>query len=106
MIVCRIHLRQRGNHRKQHPECQDFVARCMYCVLRVIQYLTQAWQYKNWDPDQAVKDYYERIKGHEKYYQTIEEKTWPFIKIINVCSKFSCLPLDDNDSCRLERKSY
>ncbi|KAF5311092.1 hypothetical protein D9619_008161 [Psilocybe cf. subviscida] len=43
--------------------------------------------YKNWDPDQAVKDYYERIKGHEKYYETINEKTWPFIKIINVGEK-------------------
>ncbi|KJA21385.1 hypothetical protein HYPSUDRAFT_202952 [Hypholoma sublateritium FD-334 SS-4] len=43
--------------------------------------------YKNWDPDKAVEDYYTRIRGHEKYYQTLEERTWPWIKIINVGEK-------------------
>ncbi|CAA7269977.1 unnamed protein product [Cyclocybe aegerita] len=43
--------------------------------------------YKNWDPDKAVEDYYMRIRDHEKYYETLEDTTWPFIKIINVGEK-------------------
>lgn len=42
-------------------------------------------QYKGWDPDKAVQDYYTRIKGHEEYYETIDDQTWPYIKIVNVC---------------------
>ena len=42
-------------------------------------------QYKSWNPDKAVEDYYTRIRDHEKYYETLHDKTWPFIKIINVC---------------------
>ena len=41
-------------------------------------------QYRGWDPDKAVKDYYSRIRDHEKHYETVEETTWPFIRIINV----------------------
>lgn len=41
-------------------------------------------QYRGWDPDKAVQDYYLRIRDHEKYYETVEETTWPFIRIINV----------------------
>ncbi|EIN08193.1 bifunctional phosphatase [Punctularia strigosozonata HHB-11173 SS5] len=40
--------------------------------------------YRGWDPDKAVKDYYSRISDHEKYYEPVEETTWPFIRIINV----------------------
>ncbi|KAG6845106.1 hypothetical protein H0H87_000805 [Tephrocybe sp. NHM501043] len=43
--------------------------------------------YRGWDPDKAVEDYYKRIQDHEKYYETIDEKTWPFIRIINVGEK-------------------
>ncbi|KAF8648235.1 hypothetical protein AX16_006317 [Volvariella volvacea WC 439] len=43
--------------------------------------------YRNWNPDQAVQDYYNRIRDHEKYYEPIEETDWPFIKIINVGEK-------------------
>ncbi|KAF8330106.1 bifunctional 6-phosphofructo-2-kinase fructose-2,6-bisphosphate 2-phosphatase [Amanita rubescens] len=43
--------------------------------------------YRGWDPDAAVKDYYRRINDHEKFYQTVEETEWPFIKIINVGEK-------------------
>ncbi|KAJ3509227.1 hypothetical protein NLJ89_g5335 [Agrocybe chaxingu] len=43
--------------------------------------------YKNWDPDKAVEDYYMRIRDHEKYYETLEDTTWPFIKITNVGEK-------------------
>ena len=31
-----------------------------------------------------MQDYYRRINDHEKFYQTVEETEWPFIKIINV----------------------
>jgi hypothetical protein len=44
-------------------------------------------QYHGWDPDKAVKDYYERIRDHEKHYEPLEEKTWPYIRIINVTHK-------------------
>ncbi|TFK38003.1 bifunctional 6-phosphofructo-2-kinase/fructose-2,6-bisphosphate 2-phosphatase [Crucibulum laeve] len=43
--------------------------------------------YRGWDPDQAVKDYYSRIRDHEKYYEPVEETSWPFIRIINVGEK-------------------
>lgn len=41
-------------------------------------------QYRGWDPDKAVQDYYTRIRDHEEYYEPVEEKDWPFIRIINV----------------------
>lgn len=41
-------------------------------------------QYRGWDPDRAVDDYYKRIRDHEKHYETVEETTWPFIRIFNV----------------------
>ncbi|KAF7984687.1 hypothetical protein HWV62_12972 [Athelia sp. TMB] len=43
--------------------------------------------YRGWDPDLAVKDYYDRIRDHEKHYETVEETTWPFIRIFNVGEK-------------------
>ncbi|KAG1862019.1 bifunctional 6-phosphofructo-2-kinase fructose-2,6-bisphosphate 2-phosphatase [Suillus subalutaceus] len=43
--------------------------------------------YRGWDPDKAVQDYYERIRDREKSYETVEETTWPFIRIINVGEK-------------------
>ncbi|KAJ8516267.1 hypothetical protein ONZ45_g6405 [Pleurotus djamor] len=43
--------------------------------------------YRGWDPDQAVKDYFNRIRDHEKYYEPVEELSWPFIRIINVGEK-------------------
>ncbi|KAJ7927594.1 6-phosphofructo-2-kinase-domain-containing protein [Mycena leptocephala] len=43
--------------------------------------------YRGWNPDKAVEDYYTRIKDHEKYYEPVEETTWPFIRIINVGEK-------------------
>jgi hypothetical protein len=51
--------------------------------------LSSRLQYRGWDPDKAVEDYYIRIRDHEKYYESVEETNWPFIKIINVkCSFF------------------
>jgi len=43
--------------------------------------------YRGWDPNKAVEDYYGRIRDHEKYYEPVEETTWPFIRIINVGEK-------------------
>ncbi|KAI0642590.1 bifunctional 6-phosphofructo-2-kinase/fructose-2,6-bisphosphate 2-phosphatase [Trametes meyenii] len=43
--------------------------------------------YRGWDPEKAVEDYYNRIKDHEKHYEPVEETTWPFIRIINVGEK-------------------
>ncbi|TRM62187.1 6-phosphofructo-2-kinase-domain-containing protein [Schizophyllum amplum] len=43
--------------------------------------------YRGWDSDQAVKDYFRRIQDHEKFYEPVEETTWPFIRIINVGEK-------------------
>ncbi|KAE8214205.1 hypothetical protein CF327_g2397 [Tilletia walkeri] len=40
--------------------------------------------YVNWDPEKAVQDFYERIRGHEKEYEQIEAPSFPYIKIINV----------------------
>ena len=31
-----------------------------------------------------MKDYFRRIQDHEKFYEPVEETTWPFIRIINV----------------------
>ncbi|TFK22137.1 cytoplasmic protein [Coprinopsis marcescibilis] len=45
--------------------------------------------YRNWDPDQAVQDYYKRIKNHEQYYETIADTKWPYIKILNVGEKIT-----------------
>ena len=44
-------------------------------------------QYRGWDPEKAVLDYYNRIKDHEIHYEPVEETTWPFIRIINVGEK-------------------
>ncbi|KAI0739075.1 6-phosphofructo-2-kinase-domain-containing protein [Daedaleopsis nitida] len=43
--------------------------------------------YRGWDSEKAVSDYYNRIKDHEIHYEPVEETTWPFIRIINVGEK-------------------
>ncbi|KXN86512.1 hypothetical protein AN958_09984 [Leucoagaricus sp. SymC.cos] len=43
--------------------------------------------YKGWDPDKAVEDYYGRIRDREMVYEPVEELTWPYIRIINVGEK-------------------
>jgi hypothetical protein len=43
-----------------------------------------SFQYRGWDPDLAVEDYYKRVRDREKHYEPVEEKIWPFIRIINV----------------------
>ncbi|TCD70711.1 hypothetical protein EIP91_002087 [Steccherinum ochraceum] len=43
--------------------------------------------YRGWNPDQAVADYYRRIKDHEIHYQPVEETTWPFVRVMNVGEK-------------------
>ncbi|PPQ71767.1 hypothetical protein CVT24_006528 [Panaeolus cyanescens] len=46
-------------------------------------------QYRGWNPDKAVEDYYTRIRDHEKYYEPVEDTTWPFIRIMNVGEKIT-----------------
>ena len=41
-------------------------------------------QYRGWDPEKAIEDYYNRIRDHEKHYQPVEETLWPSIRIMNV----------------------
>ncbi|THH28959.1 hypothetical protein EUX98_g5221 [Antrodiella citrinella] len=43
--------------------------------------------YRTWDPEKAVADYYRRIKDHEIHYEPVEETTWPFVRVINVGEK-------------------
>lgn len=43
--------------------------------------------YRGWDPEQAVADYYRRIKNNEALYEPVEETTWPYIRIMNVGEK-------------------
>ncbi|CAO3626010.1 unnamed protein product [Cunninghamella blakesleeana] len=43
--------------------------------------------YIGWDPEDAVKDYTRRIQQHEAVYETIEDLTFPFVKLINVGEK-------------------
>ncbi|EJC99363.1 bifunctional 6-phosphofructo-2-kinase/fructose-2,6-bisphosphate 2-phosphatase [Fomitiporia mediterranea MF3/22] len=43
--------------------------------------------YKGWDPERAVEDYYGRIRDHERYYEPVTETNWPFIRIFNVGDK-------------------
>ncbi|EPQ31690.1 uncharacterized protein PFL1_01023 [Pseudozyma flocculosa PF-1] len=40
--------------------------------------------YVGWDPERAVEDFYSRIKGHEQFYEPIENPSFPYIKLINV----------------------
>ncbi|CDH54432.1 bifunctional 6-phosphofructo-2-kinase fructose--bisphosphate 2-phosphatase [Lichtheimia corymbifera JMRC:FSU:9682] len=40
--------------------------------------------YYGWEPEAAVEDYENRIKEHEAYYETINDVSMPFVKLINV----------------------
>ncbi|KAI0298673.1 6-phosphofructo-2-kinase-domain-containing protein [Multifurca ochricompacta] len=39
--------------------------------------------YRSWDPDLAVQDYYNRIRDHEIHYETVDELDVPSIRIVN-----------------------
>ncbi|KAI0000183.1 bifunctional 6-phosphofructo-2-kinase/fructose-2,6-bisphosphate 2-phosphatase [Russula compacta] len=43
--------------------------------------------YRGWDPNLAVQDYYSRIRDHEKHYETVDELDVPSIRINNVGEK-------------------
>ncbi|CAO3587440.1 unnamed protein product [Absidia cylindrospora] len=40
--------------------------------------------YIGWDPEDAVKDYTNRIEQHVANYETIEDLSFPFVKLMNV----------------------
>jgi len=41
-------------------------------------------QYKGWDADKAVKDYWSRIRDQEKFYEPIIDPDVAWIKVVNV----------------------
>ncbi|KAG9299515.1 hypothetical protein G9A89_020686 [Geosiphon pyriformis] len=40
--------------------------------------------YVGWDPEEAVQDYWKRINNHIHHYETINDMTLHFVKLINV----------------------
>lgn len=40
--------------------------------------------YRSWDPEEALKDYWHRIKMQEADYEEVTDEDGPFIKIMNV----------------------
>ncbi len=51
--------------------------------------LTVNLQYKGWEADRAVEDYWKRIKLQEDEYEEVTADEGPFIKIMNVGEKIS-----------------
>ncbi|GJE85217.1 bifunctional 6-phosphofructo-2-kinase/fructose-2,6-bisphosphate 2-phosphatase [Phanerochaete sordida] len=43
--------------------------------------------YRGWDPEKAISDYLQRIRDHEKHYESVEELSVPSIRILNVGEK-------------------
>jgi hypothetical protein len=41
-------------------------------------------QYQGWDADQAVADYWSRIRDQQTLYETVTAEEGPFIKVMNV----------------------
>ena len=48
------------------------------------QFTSSLDQYKGWDADRAVADYWGRIREQEEQYQTVRVEEGPYIKIMNV----------------------
>lgn len=71
---------------------------------REMEYTDTMPKYRGWDPNQAVEDYFVRIRDHEKYYETVEETNWPFIRIINVCSVWVSRSIVLTDSLQVGEK--
>jgi hypothetical protein len=64
-------------------------------------------QYRGWDPNLAVQDYYSRIRDHEKHYETVDELDVPSIRIMNVCSQSSLYGMSPQlTTIRSERRSW
>jgi 6-phosphofructo-2-kinase/fructose-2,6-biphosphatase 4 len=60
-------------------------SRPLTCVCHRVRLIPLiAPQYRGWDPDKAINDYYGRIRNSERSYETITETNWPFIRIFNV----------------------
>ncbi|KIP04737.1 hypothetical protein PHLGIDRAFT_129322 [Phlebiopsis gigantea 11061_1 CR5-6] len=43
--------------------------------------------YRGWDPERAIQDYFKRIKDHEQHYEPVEESNHSSIRIVNVGEK-------------------
>lgn len=37
--------------------------------------------YRGWPPEKAVEDYLARIKDHEKFYETIQQPSFPYVQV-------------------------
>lgn len=44
----------------------------------------QSPDYKGWDPEEAVKDYWSRIRAQEQSYQAIQNPSFPYVKVLDV----------------------
>lgn len=44
----------------------------------------QSPDYKGWSPEDALKDYWARIRNQEKYYEPIENPSFPYVKVIDI----------------------
>ena len=40
--------------------------------------------YKGWDPEKAVKDYWSRIRNQELSYEAIQNPSFPYVKVIDI----------------------
>ncbi|CAD6581791.1 MAG: hypothetical protein CYPHOPRED_001709 [Cyphobasidiales sp. Tagirdzhanova-0007] len=40
--------------------------------------------YRDWEPEKAIKDYWNRIQTQAKAYEPIENPSFPYVKVINV----------------------
>lgn len=49
-------------------------------------------QYRGWDQDKAVDDYYKRIRDHVVHYEPVEETDYPSIRIKNVSGLHTVSP--------------
>ena len=45
---------------------------------------TDETQYQGWDADQALADYWSRIRDQQNVYETVTAEEGPFIKVMNV----------------------
>ncbi|KAK0482211.1 bifunctional 6-phosphofructo-2-kinase/fructose-2,6-bisphosphate 2-phosphatase [Armillaria novae-zelandiae] len=73
VILGEISMRQQGDYREQYSKCQNFFARRAFYYSFGSFLALISNQYRGWDQDKAVQDYYTRINDHEKYYEPVEE---------------------------------
>jgi len=58
-------------------------------------------QYKGWDPEAAVADYFKRIQVQANKYEEVTDDEGPFIKIINVGERIIIHRIEGEPGCRM-----